>query len=111
MGMAVAEKLACLGCRVLAYDKYKKDWSDYSATAVEMDVIFQEADIFSIHVPLTSETRTLVNADYFDKFQKPAFIVNTARGEILDLNDLITAIDQGKIKGCCAGCSRKRKAG
>ncbi len=111
MGMAVAEKLACLGCRVLAYDKYKKDWSDYSATAVEMDVIFQEADIFSIHVPLTSETRTLVNADYFDKFQKPAFIVNTARGEILDLNDLITAIDQGKIKGAALDVLENEKLG
>ena len=98
MGMAVAEKLACLGCKVLAYDKYKKKCSDRFATQVDMEEIYKEADIFSIHVPLTMETKQLINTAYLDRFEKPIFLINTARGEIVDLEGLITSIEQGKVR-------------
>ncbi len=98
MGMAVAEKLACLGCKVLAYDKYKKKCSDRFATQVDMEEIYKEADIFSIHVPLTMETKQLINTAYLDRFEKPIFLINTARGEIVDLEGLITSIEQRKVR-------------
>lgn len=98
MGMAVAEKLACLGCKVLAYDKYKKKCSDRFATQVDMEEIYKEADIFSIHVPLTIETKQLINTTYLGRFEKPIFLINTARGEIVDLEGLITSIEQGRVR-------------
>ncbi|MCG8391342.1 MAG: NAD(P)-binding domain-containing protein [Cytophagales bacterium] len=98
MGMAVAEKLACLGCKVLAYDKYKKKCSDRFATQVDMEEIYKEADIFSIHVPLTMETKQLINTTYLGRFEKPIFLINTARGEIVDLEGLITSIEQGRVR-------------
>lgn len=99
MGMATAKKLKALGCRVLAYDKYKKSYSDEYVDEVSMSTLFDQCDIFSIHVPLTEETNGLVNSDFLTAFRKPIHIVNTARGEILVLNDLLDLIDTGKISG------------
>ena len=98
MGMAVAEKLACLGCRVLVFDKYKKNCSDRFAKQVDMEEIYKKADIFSIHVPLTNETQKLIDITYLEQFEKPIFVINTARGEIVDLSGLVTAIDQGGVQ-------------
>ncbi len=88
MGMAVAKRLKAFGCRVLAYDKYKAGYGDNYAKEVALEVIFEEADIFSIHVPLTGETEAMLDEDFLQKFQKPIFLINTARGEILSLKAL-----------------------
>ncbi|MEM7106881.1 MAG: NAD(P)-dependent oxidoreductase [Bacteroidota bacterium] len=99
MGRAVAEKMKALGCKVLAYDKYKQLFSDGYVQEASMDEIYESADIFSIHVPLTSETKNLVDLNYLAGFKKPVYIVNTARGEILVLEDLLVQMDKGKIVG------------
>ncbi len=99
MGMAVAEKLKMMGCRVLSFDKYRRDYSDTHAVESDMDQLHQESDIFSIHVPLTSETKGLVSRRYLSKFKKPIFVVNTARGGILNLQDLLQCIEDGLVRG------------
>ena len=99
MGQAFAQRLKGFGCRVLAYDKFKKDYSDQFCTESSMEQIFREADILSLHVPLTDETSRLVDDDYITRFKKPVFLLNTSRGKVLVLRDLMAHIRSGKVLG------------
>lgn len=98
-GGAFARKLSGFDCSVLAYDKYKKGFSDNYVEEVQMDRIFAEADILSLHIPLTQETTYLVNASYLEKFSKNVILMNTSRGKCVHTADLVTAIEQGKVSG------------
>lgn len=98
MGSAVAEKLSGFGCRVIAFDKFKKNYGDLYAEQVAMEDIFEQADIFSLHVPLTDETRNLVDLAYLKKFKKPIVFINASRGEVVPLKDLLTAMKDGTIR-------------
>ncbi|MCG8474753.1 MAG: phosphoglycerate dehydrogenase [Cytophagales bacterium] len=99
MGQAVAQRFSGFGCKVLAYDKYRVNYGDLFAEEVSMDRIFQEADILSLHTPLTNETRMMIDEEYFGRFHKPVFFVNMARGEIVSLRSLNEAMDSGKLRG------------
>ncbi len=99
MGSAFAEKLSGFGANVIAYDKYKTAFSELYVKEVQMDEVFAEADILSLHVPLTDETRNLVDKDYLDSFKKPIYLINTARGQCVDTSALMDAIDNGKVPG------------
>lgn len=101
MGTAVAEKLHGFGCTVLAYDKYRRNYGDAYAREAGMDEIFREADIVSLHVPLTSETRHLADAGFFSSFQKKIWFVNTARGPCVHTQHLVQALQDGKVLGAC----------
>jgi D-3-phosphoglycerate dehydrogenase len=100
-GKAFARRLAGFNCQVLAYDKYLTDYSDTYAREASMEQIFKEADILSLHIPLTTETHALVNREFINRFAKKIFIINTARGEIISLTDLAQAIESGKLRGAC----------
>jgi D-3-phosphoglycerate dehydrogenase / 2-oxoglutarate reductase len=100
-GGAFAKKLKGFDVKVLAYDKYKIDYSDENATEASYEQIFEEADILSIHLPLTTETRYLVNDEYLNNFRKNIFLINTARGPIVKTDDLVKNIESGKVKGAC----------
>jgi D-3-phosphoglycerate dehydrogenase / 2-oxoglutarate reductase len=100
-GGAFAKKLKGFDVKVLAYDKYKIDYSDEYATEASYEQIFEEADILSIHLPLTTETRYLVNDEYLNNFRKNIFLINTARGPIVKTDDLVKNIESGKVKGAC----------
>ena len=99
MGSAFAEKLAGFSVNVIAYDKYKFDYTDEFVTEVDMPQIFRETDILSLHVPLTEETKYLVDHSYIDKFAKPLIIINTARGPVLDTTALVEHIKRAKVIG------------
>lgn len=99
MGSAFAEKLSGFDANVIAYDKYKIGFSELYIKEVQMDEVFREADILSLHVPLTDETRLMVNQDYLNKFQKPIYLINTARGQCVDTEALMDAVDKGKVQG------------
>ncbi len=99
MGQAAARCLSGLGCKILAYDKYKSGFGTAFCQEVEMQRIFDEADILSLHIPLTHETRGMVSLSYFDQFRKNIILVNTARGEIVRLHDLNLALERGKVRG------------
>ena len=64
-----------------------------------MTQVFEETDILSLHIPLTEETRRMVDIDYFKRFQKNIILINTARGEIVPMADLVSAIENGKVRG------------
>ncbi len=99
MGRAFAKRLAGFDCKVLAYDKYKKDYADQWGTEATLQTLFEEADIISLHVPLTHETRDMVNPAFLASFKKPIILLNTARGEVLKLSTLVQALQSGKIRG------------
>ena len=96
-GSALAEMLSGFDVHVLAYDKYLENYSYKS----DMQAIFKQADILSLHIPLTAETTYLVDEDYIKKFEKPIYIINTARGKCVNTKDLVTAIKNCKVLGAC----------
>ncbi|MFZ2907030.1 MAG: NAD(P)-dependent oxidoreductase [Cyclobacteriaceae bacterium] len=99
MGHAFARRLSGFGCKVLAYDKYKAGFSDSFCQQAGMEQIEQEADFLSLHIPLTGETRGLVNATYLNRFKKKIALINTSRGEIVSLKDVLTLLNSGKLIG------------
>ena len=99
MGQSFAQKLQGFGVQVLAYDKYKTGFSDAFAKEVSMEEIVKHSDVLSLHVPLTRETKHLVNKEYFHHFRKPIFLLNTSRGEVLDTATLVKALKEGKVLG------------
>jgi D-3-phosphoglycerate dehydrogenase len=99
MGRAFAKRLSGFGCKVLAYDKYISGYSDSYAEEVDMQRLFKEADMISLHVPLTSETKGMVNEGYLSQFKKDIVLINTSRGEIVVQRDLAESLKSGKVKG------------
>ena len=99
MGHAFAKRLLGFGCNVLAYDKYKTGFTDPCCREASIDELFGQTDILSLHIPLTAETRGMVNLDYFNRFKKSIIVLNTARGEIVPLADLLAAIEKKKVRG------------
>jgi len=102
-GAAFAKRLSGFDVSVLAYDKYRNDFAgNFShVTAASMEQIFEEADVLSIHLPLTAETSGMIDEAFLDKFKKPIVLVNTARGEIVHTKVIINALDSGKLLGAC----------
>jgi D-3-phosphoglycerate dehydrogenase len=99
MGRAFAQRLKGFGCNVFAYDKYKKNYSDEYAQAISSENLFDVTDILSLHIPLTSETRGMVNENYLKRFRRNIILVNTARGEIVSLKGLNASFDDNKVRG------------
>lgn len=99
MGRATAARLQAFGCQVLAYDKYLTEWPDQHAQQATMEEIWQQAQIVSLHLPLTEETRYLVDSAWIQKFEQPIWLINTARGKVVRLDDLAQALESGKVLG------------
>jgi len=101
MGSSFAKKLSGFDCRVLAFDKYKSGFGNSFVNEVSLQTIFEESDIVSIHLPLNPETEFIVNQDFLNRFRKNIYVVNTSRGKNLKTDDLVAAIQSGKVLGAC----------
>jgi len=99
MGKAFSKRLKGFGVTVMAYDKYKKGFGSKHVQEVSWDVVKKEADLLSIHVPLTDETRDFFTIEELRSFSKPFWLINTARGEVIRLETLNQALDEGILKG------------
>jgi D-3-phosphoglycerate dehydrogenase len=101
IGRDVAKRLQCFGCRVVAHDPVA-DVEIAQALGVELlpagDVISQ-ADFLSLHVPVLPETRGMVDADFLASMKQGAYLINSARGELLDETALLSALDSGHLRG------------
>ncbi len=97
MGSAFAKKLSGFDVNCIAYDKYKKNFSDNYVKEVSMEEVFETADILSLHVPLTEDTKQLVNKDYLQQFKKDIILINTARGPIVNTKSLVEALKIKKV--------------
>ena len=97
IGQAMIRIFNGFGMQVLAYDPYpnKKLEVDY----VELDELFKRSDVISLHCPLTSGTRHIINADSIGKMKDGVYLVNTSRGSLIDTDALIDGLVQGKFGG------------
>lgn len=98
-GSAFARKLRGFDMRVLAYDKYKKGFGNEYVEEADLDTVFREADIVSLHLPLNEETRHLGNLSFFRSFAKRIYLLNTSRGKVVSTADVITALDSDILAG------------
>jgi phosphoglycerate dehydrogenase-like enzyme len=98
IGRILADKALALGMKVIAYDPYVREAQGVELIS-NLDEGLAEADFISIHAPLTNETRKMIQVREFLKMKRTAFLVNSSRGEIINENDLITAIKGKLIRG------------
>ncbi|MGL5436347.1 MAG: D-isomer specific 2-hydroxyacid dehydrogenase family protein [Lachnospiraceae bacterium] len=99
IGARVAELLTGFGCRILAYDLYPNEKLNDIVEYTDLDTLYQTCDIISLHMPSTAENQYIINADVFDKMKPNAILINTARGDLVDSNALIEAIESGNLGG------------
>ncbi len=109
MGQAFVQRLRAFDCRILVYDKYKKGFGTKKVEEVSLQKIFDKADILSLHVPLSDETRGWVDKAFIENFRKDIFLINSARGEILPVKDLLPLLDSGKVLGAALDVLEKEK--
>lgn len=100
-GQAFAKRLSGFNVNVLAYDKYRDNYSDAYARQATMQQLFEQADVLSLHIPLTEETSYLVREDFISQFQKPFYLINCSRGEIVQLAAVLQGLQSGKVLGAC----------
>jgi D-3-phosphoglycerate dehydrogenase len=98
-GSRFAQFLKGFDISVLAYDKYKSGFSEGKIRECSLNDIFEQADILSFHVPLTDETRFMFCREFLKKFQKEIYLLNTSRGEVVNTNDLLEALEKKQVLG------------
>ena len=104
-GSSFAKILENFNVKILAYDKYKEKYKFQS----NLDEILEFSDIISLHIPLTEETKYLVNKNFIDKAKKPFYIINTSRGKCIETKALIKGLKDQKILGACLDVFEQEK--
>lgn len=102
IGSEVAKRALAFGMRVVAYDPYLTE-ARARALGVELvtdtDALYRESDFITVHMPVTPETRGMINSESISRMKPGVRIVNCARGEIINENDLIAALESGRVAG------------
>jgi len=98
MGKRVAELAAPLGMRILGYD-IQPPRDPGPVRLADFETVIREADFLSLHCPLTKETHHLINAEVLGKIKPGAFLINMARGRVVDTAALVEALSHGQIAG------------
>jgi len=96
-GSAFAKLLAPFGVKILAHDKYKKDFSSDAVIESSLEHILEDAQVISFHLPLTEETFHYANERFFESLKQPIYLLNASRGQVVDTAALLGALDQGKV--------------
>lgn len=98
IGVATMRILKGFGCKILAFDPYPSEQAiELGAEYVSAEQLFEQSDIISLHCPLTSCNKHLLNAESFAKMKDGVMIINTSRGALLNATDAIVALKAGKI--------------
>ena len=97
IGARVVRNLSGFGCRIIAYDLYRKEDVKKYAEYVDLDTLLRTADLVTFHTPLTDENFHLINRESLAKMKDGVVLVNTARGPLIDSDTLISGIESGKI--------------
>lgn len=95
IGKAVIERLRGFGCHVLAYGHNKEAAANY----VSLNELLQKSDILTIHVPLSADTYHMIGREQIKAMKQGAFLINTARGGLIDTDVLVKALENGKLGG------------
>ncbi|QCX53258.1 2-hydroxyacid dehydrogenase [Elizabethkingia sp. JS20170427COW] len=109
MGNAVAKRLSGFGVKVIFHDILPNLSNEY-ACQVSLETLQEEADIVSIHLPQTPETRYIIDEEFISKMKKDFYLVNTARGIHVKTSALVDALKLGKVKGACLDVLEYEKA-
>jgi D-3-phosphoglycerate dehydrogenase len=99
MGEAFAQKLQGFGVEILAYDIEKKGFSSQYVKEVSLEELKEKSQILSIHIPLNAHNKNLINEQFLNEFKKLRYLINSSRGEVLVLKDLVALLTKGTLKG------------
>lgn len=101
IGKLVATRLRAFDCRVLAHDPAADETfaAQHDIALASLDKVVRRADFLSLHVPLLPTTRYLVNAELLARMKRGAFLINTARGELIQEDALLAALESGHLRG------------
>lgn len=101
IGRIMADILMGFGMKIIAYDPFPNTkWAqEKNIEYVELDEIFKQSDVLSLHCPLTEETKHIVNHDRMKMMKHDAVIINTGRGALIDSKALVHALKHGHIGG------------
>lgn len=97
IGTRVAELFRCFGCEIIAYSRTRKEIPH--VTYLPLDEVLKHADIVTLHCPLTEETRGLISAQKLAMMKKGAYLINAARGPVVDSQALADALNEGRLAG------------
>lgn len=100
-GEAFAKRLSGFGMTILAHDKYKSNFGSEHVIEVDLKTIQEQADIISLHLPLSKETANYCDESFINSCKKNFYLVNTARGNLISSKTLLGALHSGKIIGAC----------
>ncbi|MBS1623104.1 MAG: phosphoglycerate dehydrogenase [Bacteroidetes bacterium] len=110
-GEAFSKVLGGFDVRILAYDKYKKGFGNDRVKEASMKEIFAEADVVSLHLPLTPETQQMIDEAFFGRFAKPIYLINTSRGKVVKTTALLHAVKSGHVKAAALDVLENEKIG
>ena len=101
IGKQLARRLSGFDCKIVAYDPFADVVfaKDNHIEIAVMDEVIKQADFISLHLPLLPETRGIVNDTFLSKMKKGSFLINTSRGEAVDEDALLRALQSGHLKG------------
>ena len=111
MGRAVARRLGAFGCTVLAHDNNPVVSTDGHATLVPLAELQARADVLSLHIPYSSANHHVVNEAFLAGFARPVWVMNTARGEVMDQAALVRALQAGTVHGAALDVLDNEKLG
>ena len=97
IGQAVAKIALAFNMKVLAFNRSKKEFSDVSF--VDFETLLKESDIVTVHCPLNADSNEMFNKDAFSKMKQGSFFINTARGGVMNEQDLISALESDHLGG------------
>ena len=99
IGTTVIQHLSGFGCRILAYDVRENETAKKFARYVDRDTIFRESDIITLHMNANDDNYHIIGHDSIAKMKPGAYIINTARGKLVDSDAIIAGIESGKLGG------------
>ena len=97
IGSEVVRLLHAFGCRVLIHARHEREALRQYGCFTDLDMLFQQSDMITLHVPLSSDTRYLINSETISRMKDGVILINTARGELMDIQALISGIENKKI--------------
>ncbi|MFN3667058.1 MAG: NAD(P)-dependent oxidoreductase [Sediminibacterium sp.] len=98
-GSAFARKLTALDCRIFVYDKYKSGFGNDIIQEVSLDILKEQSNIISLHLPLNAESKYWLDAKCILEISQPFYLINTARGGVVHTESLLQGLESGKIIG------------
>jgi lactate dehydrogenase-like 2-hydroxyacid dehydrogenase len=99
IGGVVAQRFAAFGCRVIAYDLHQNDSLKGFVEYVPLPRLFAESDLITLHMPATKENYHIINAEAIAAMKDGVYLINTARGSLIDTQALMDGVESGKIGG------------